>query len=71
MWPKVSVSLIKKNKHYFVFTGKISCKLKLLKDIFPFTCYHCLGTGMQNCDGASPTISPAGRGQLVKNAYYS
>ena len=28
--------------------------------------YHCLDTGLQNGDEASLSISPAGRGQLVK-----
>ena len=31
-----------------------------------YTFQHCLDTGMQNDDQASPSISPAGRGQLVK-----
>ena len=31
-----------------------------------YTFSNCLDTGMQNGDKASPSISPAGRGQLVK-----
>ena len=31
-----------------------------------YTFQHCLDTGMRNGDEASPSISLAGRGQLVK-----
>ena len=34
--------------------------------------YHCLDTGMQNCDDASPATIPAGRAHAVSaNAHYS
>ena len=31
-----------------------------------YTFYYCIETGVQNEDEASPSISPAGHGQLVK-----
>ena len=36
------------------------------KILHTYTCLHCLDTGMQNGDESSPSISPAGRGHLVK-----
>ena len=34
--------------------------------LYTYTFKYCLNTGMQDGDDASPTISPAGRGQLMK-----
>ena len=31
-----------------------------------YTFLHCLHTGMQSGDESSPSVSPAGRGKLVK-----